>query len=76
MDNIALFTDAETGMPVTPKQLKEFLHKEIERGYQYIAFGGCDNRLPDGRCGGHPSKSDTTEPTNKSDEKSNRQGEK
>ena len=43
----------EDGTPVSREEVLKFFKEEILKGHAYITFGTCDNRLPDGRCGGH-----------------------
>lgn len=36
-----------------PHEIRNALVAELRKGYDYLPFDGCENRLPDGSCAGH-----------------------
>lgn len=43
----------DDGTFATWREARDFLIEELRKGYDYMAFGGCTNRKPNGRCAGH-----------------------
>jgi len=50
--DLTYFTDEE-GKYVHWREARKYLISELKKGYDYMAFGGCTNRKPNGRCAGH-----------------------
>jgi len=55
LGSLKAFTN-DDGTPASTAQVLAFFKEEMLKGHAYYVFGGCDNRLPNGRCAGHESK--------------------
>jgi hypothetical protein len=44
-----------------PRDIRDFLVAELRKGFDYLPFGECGNRGPDGMCAGHEVEEKETE---------------